>query len=400
LFVALLEGKRMKRVRHDLNFLTSTGLLAATLVSALSGVVAHLWDLNDFWYHTYSSYVMSAFAIAHVWINWSRLVGYAKFRLVHKRSTAQPTNAAMSPRAARTARPQQVPSTALAVRSEQVVGQTLLRTVVSRRGMLGIALGGVGGWVTGQGLRQPPPIPQGSDLGVVYHQWSKPGVIDVLGTVANWGEQPALYKTYPDAPQIKLPTPRLDGGVATETAIQNRRSVRSYVDAPMTLDELSRVLFLMGGISTDRWGNAVRNAPSSGALYPIEAYAVVHNVVGLAPGVYHYGVQHHTLAQIKSADLRDTVVQQGLQQAFLGQCNVVIFLTMIMQRMRPKYQDRSYRYGLIEAGHLGQNIYLAATSMGLGACAIGAYMDDAINDMLGIDGVEEFSVYMLSVGKV
>ena len=94
------------------------------------------------------------------------------------------------------------------------------------------------------------------------------------------------------------------------------------------------------------------------------------------------------------------MVQHSLQKAFLGECNVVIFLTMIMQRMRPKYQDRSYRYGLIEAGHLGQNIYLAATSMGLGACAVGAYMDDAINEMLGIDGVEEFSVYMLSVGKV
>ncbi len=103
----------------------------------------------------------------------------------------------------------------------------------------------------------------------------------------------------------------------------------------------------------------------------LKAYAVVHNVEGLSPGVYHYGVEHHTLAQVKIADLRDTVVQQGLMQEFLGQCNVVIFLSMIMQRMRPKYQDRSYRYGLIEAGHLGQNIYLAATSMGLGACAIG-----------------------------
>ena len=68
--------------------------------------------------------------------------------------------------------------------------------------------------------------------------------------------------------------------------------------------------------------------------------------------------------------------------------------------MRFKYQDRTYRYGLIEAGHLGQNIYLAATSMGLGACAIGAFMDDEINEMLGVDGEEEAAVYMLGVGKV
>jgi SagB-type dehydrogenase family enzyme len=82
----------------------------------------------------------------------------------------------------------------------------------------------------------------------------------------------------------------------------------------------------------------------------------------------------------------------------LGQCGAVLFVTMILQRMRPKYQDRSYRYGLLEAGHLGENAYLAATEMGLGACGIGAFMDDAMNEMLGVDGVEEAVVYMLAVG--
>ena len=71
---------------------------------------------------------------------------------------------------------------------------------------------------------------------------------------------------------------------------------------------------------------------------------------------------------------------------------------MILQRMRPKYQDRSYRYGLIEAGHIGENAYLAAAELGLGACAVGAFMDDQINEMLGVDGVEEAVVYMLALG--
>ena len=126
----------------------------------------------------------------------------------------------------------------------------------------------------------------------------------------------------------------------------------------------------------------------------------MHHVDGLSPGVYHYAVQDHALEQVRVADLRETVVRQGLMQQFLGQANVVLFLTVIFQRMRWKYQDRTYRYGLIEAGHLGQNVYLAATSMGLGACAIGAFMDDEINAMLGVDGVEEAAIYMLSVGKV
>src|SRR4029450_10206735 len=99
-------------------------------------------------------------------------------------------------------------------------------------------------------------------------------------------------------------------------------------------------------------------------------------------------------------DFRAAVVEQSIAQEFLGECGVVLFLTMIMQRMRPRYQDRSYRYGLLEAGHVGENAYLAATSMGLGACGVGAFMDDAMNEMLGVDGVEEAAVYMLAAGRV
>jgi SagB-type dehydrogenase family enzyme len=125
----------------------------------------------------------------------------------------------------------------------------------------------------------------------------------------------------------------------------------------------------------------------------------VHRVDGLEPGVYHYAYEPHGLEQVRAGDFRDTVVAQGIAQTFLGECSVVLFLTQILQRMRPKYQDRSYRYGLLEAGHLGENAYLAATSMGLGACGVGAFMDDAINDMLGVDGVEEAALYMLAVGR-
>jgi SagB-type dehydrogenase family enzyme len=93
-------------------------------------------------------------------------------------------------------------------------------------------------------------------------------------------------------------------------------------------------------------------------------------------------------------------VEQSLHQEFLGQCNAVVFLTMIMQRMRFKYQDRSYRYGLLEAGHIGENLYLAATSLGLGACGVGAFMDDDINAMLGVDGTEEAAIYLVAIGHV
>jgi SagB-type dehydrogenase family enzyme len=377
----------MTRLRHDIDFVTTVALLTTVVATALTGVIADLWDLNDFWYHTVSGYAMGVFAAAHVWFNRERLVGYARFRW---RSMRHPATASPAPR---TLAPPQV---------VEPVGwsSTLGRAALSRRGLFGLTVGGVAGIVLGRGLRPAPPIDAGADVGVIYHQWSKPGILDALGSVANWGQPVALYKAYPGAPVVELPEPRLDGGLPTVTAIATRRSTRDYVPTPMSSDELSRLLFLTSGIGADKYGNARRTAPSSGALYPIEVYAVVHRVDGIDPGVYHYAYREHALERVRAGDFRAKVVEQGIAQEFLGECGVVLFLTMIMQRMRPKYQDRSYRYGLLEAGHLGENAYLAATSMGLGACGVGAFMDDAINEMLGVDGVEEAAVYMLAAGRV
>jgi SagB-type dehydrogenase family enzyme len=384
----------MHRLRHDLDFLTSAGLLVTGIATAITGVVADLWDLNDFWYHTISGYVMGGFAIAHVCFNWGRLVAYARFR-VARRPSAAPVIALQRRGVAN-------PPGSFSRRGEDPSGP--LRWVglrsMSRRGVLGLAVGAVGGWIVGRGLRPAPPIPSGSDVGVIYHEWSKPGVIDVLGSVANWGQQPPLYKAYPGAPMIALPDIRPTGGLPTAEAIASRRSARAFSPSPMSIDQLSQVLALGSGISADRWGNARRTAPSSGALYPIELYPVVHNVDGLERGLYHYAYREHALELIRLEDLRTHVVEQGLMQEFLGQCGSVVFLTQILQRMRFRYQDRSYRYGLVEVGHIGQNIYLAANSLGLGACAIGAFMDNEINAMLGVDGTEEAAIYMIAVGRL
>ncbi len=385
----------MTRLHHDLSFISSVGVLVSGFVAAVTGVIADLWDLNDFWYHTVSGYVMGGFAIAHVWFNRDRLVSYARFRWHTLRSADGRPRVATAPRVVGTARsvsqqPDPEPRSPAA---------WLGRTMLTRRGLIGMAVGSLGGYLLGRGLRPAPPIDAGSDVGVIYHQWSKPGLIDALGTVGNWGQPIALYKAYPGARVVVLPAPDLGGGLPTETAISQRRSTREYAPTPMTQAELSRLLFLAGGINADRWGNARRTAPSSGALYPIEIYAVVHRVEGIDPGVYHYAFREHALEQVRAGDFRAHVVDQAIAQEFLGECGVVLFLTNILQRMRPKYQDRSYRYGLLEAGHIGENAYLAATSMGLGACGVGAFMDDSINEMLGVDGVEEAAVYMLAAGR-
>jgi len=377
----------MRRLRQDFDWLVSAGLLLAALVTAVTGLIADLWDLNDFWYHTVAGYAMGVLAVAHVVLNWGRLVSYGRFRLRQEpRSDLGPA----------------VPSTRgrrpVNVEAPRPTLGSLGRGLLSRRGFIGVAVGGGLGWLLGRGLRQPPPIAGGSDVGVVYHEWSKPGVLDALGSVANWGQFPDLYKSYPGSARIVLPEARLDEGRPTARTIADRRSTRAYSDQPLKLEELSHVLFLMTGISADRWGNARRTAPSSGALYPIETYVVVHNVDGVERGVYHYAIRDHALEQVRAGDFREQVVDQGIEQGFLGECGAVVFLTQILQRMRPKYQDRSYRYGLLEAGHIGENGYLAAVSLGLGACGVGAFMDDQINGMIGVDGVEEAAVYMLAVG--
>ena len=143
-------------------------------------------------------------------------------------------------------------------------------------------------------------------------------MIDALGSVANWGQPVELYKAYPGAGIVALPEPRLEGGLSAGAAIAARRSTRSYSDQPMSLDELSRFLFLTSGISSDRFGNARRTAPSSGALYPIEVYPIVHNVDGMERGVYHYAYREHTLELVRGEDMRTRVVEQGLGQEFLA----------------------------------------------------------------------------------
>jgi SagB-type dehydrogenase family enzyme len=375
----------MRRLRQDVDWFVSAGLLLAVAATAVTGVIADVWDLNDFWYHTVAGYVMGGFAIVHVALNWNRLVAYARFRF--NRGAPRDQESKRAP----------VPSPG--THRGRVEGDAdLRRLVLSRRGLLGFAVGGVGGLLLGRGLRPPPQIAAGSDVGVIYHEWSKPGVIDALGSVANWGQFPELYKRYPDAPHISLPEPDLEAGAPTARTIAERRSTREYAPTAMTEAELAQVLFLTTGITRDRWGQARRSAPSSGALYPIETYVVVHDVDGIEPGVYHYAVREHELEQVRAGDFRAHTVEQALGQEFLGQCGAVLFLTNILQRMRPKYQDRSYRYGLLEAGHIGENAYLAAVSLGLGACGVGAFMDDQINAMLGVDGIEEAAVYMLAIG--
>lgn len=166
----------------------------------------------------------------------------------------------------------------------------------------------------------------------------------------------------------------------------------------MSLTELSRILHYSSGVTEERYG--LRAAPSAGATYPIEVYPVINNVEGLARGIHHYLTASHELELIREGDFCQEMAQAALRQRMLTQANVVLVLSAIFQRTQQRYRERAQRYILFEAGHIAQNTYLVATSIGLGACAIGAFSDEDFNRLLGLDGRAESVLYLIAVGKI
>ncbi len=187
-------------------------------------------------------------------------------------------------------------------------------------------------------------------------------------------------------------------GLTVEKAIANRRSQRDFTGKAMSLAELSHLLHYSSGITDEHQG--LRAAPSAGATYPIEAYAIVNNVEGLAKGTYHYLIESHELELLREGDFRNEMSQAALQERMFKQANAIVALSAVFQRTRQRYRERAERYICLEAGHIAQNTYLIATSLGLGACAIGAFYDGEFNRLLGLDGSNESVLYLLAVGKI
>ncbi len=198
--------------------------------------------------------------------------------------------------------------------------------------------------------------------------------------------------------KIELPREVRFGGLSVDRAIEQRRSERDFLDQPLSLLELSQLLHYSYGITEER--ERLRAAPSAGALYPIEIYPVVNNVEDLTRGVYHYSVGDHSLELVRQGDFRTDMVRYALDQEMMATAAVVLVLSAVFGRSRWRYRERAYRYVLLEAGHISQNIYLVATALGLGTCAVGAFHDQGYDRIVGIDGEKEGVVYLMPVGRI
>ena len=198
----------------------------------------------------------------------------------------------------------------------------------------------------------------------------------------------------PETP-LKLPEPRLKSAVSLEEALLKRRSVREYADLPLTLEEVSQLLWAAQGV-TSEWGG--RTAPSAGALYPLELYLVVGNVDNLPPGVYKYRPERHELVQVKAKDVREELSSAALGQAWIKEGAIDIVIAAVYERTTRKYGDRGARYVHMEAGHAAQNIYLQVAALDLGMVTVGAFHDDWVKDITGmLEG--EIPLSVIPVGR-
>jgi SagB-type dehydrogenase family enzyme len=212
---------------------------------------------------------------------------------------------------------------------------------------------------------------------------------------------PASRKEYPNAKRVSLAPPGPCGDLTTGDTINRRRSHRAFGERPLTQQELSNLLHYAGGITApEMGGEGLRAGPSAGALYPIEMYPVVRQVEGLEPGIYHYRFHDHALDLVIPGDLNARLGEACAGQHWLARAPIAVVLAAVLGRTEAKYGERGYRYVLLDCGHISENLYLAATAMGLGACAVGAFEDERVNALLGLDGEQESALLVLPVGSV
>ena len=184
-----------------------------------------------------------------------------------------------------------------------------------------------------------------------------------------------------DSRAVRLPDPQYKGKVSVEEALKQRRSIRSYTSAQISLNDLSQVLWAAQGVTEkvererswwtgSKWYGGLRTAPSAGALYPLEVYALAGNVAGLKTGTYKYHPEDHSLHKVTAEDKRPALLEAALRQESIKEGAAVLVVTGVVARTAVKYGERAQRYVYMEAGSVAQNIYLQSESLGLGTVLI------------------------------
>ena len=200
-----------------------------------------------------------------------------------------------------------------------------------------------------------------------------------------------------------LPSPKTDGSVSVEKALSNRRSQRNFQDRELSTDQLSQILWAAYGVTRPMpehpsLKGGLRTAPSAGAMYPFEIYAVAGKVKGIESGVYKYIPHEHKITRTIDKDIRVNLSAAALGQTMIRDAPVTIVYSAVFSRMTSRYGERGReRYVCIDLGHSAQNIYLQTEALRLGTCAIGAFTDSKVSQTLQLPAEEE-PLYLMPVG--
>jgi SagB-type dehydrogenase family enzyme len=207
---------------------------------------------------------------------------------------------------------------------------------------------------------------------------------------------------YDAYPAIDLPDRLTPLEISLGDAIKNRVTTRSMQPCALTLEMVGTLLFCAYGVTRDNQNTAFsgpfRTVPSAGALYPLELYFHSAHVDGLPPGLYHYNPSLNNLQCLRQQDQSAHLAKALLQSNIASDAALTVFITALFERTTFKYGERGYRFLLLEAGHVAQNINLVAIALGLGCISVGGYFDREIDDMLGLDGLTHSTIYMLAIG--
>ncbi|HWS72735.1 MAG TPA: SagB/ThcOx family dehydrogenase [Thermoanaerobaculia bacterium] len=239
------------------------------------------------------------------------------------------------------------------------------------------------------------------DAAALFHLNSS-NVRNAIGQLAPDPERkPAARRIHAGARRIALPGADLELPLPLGLALAGRRSRREFAPAALPQELLGRLLFasaaVTGTVTYEGFTSGARTYPSGGALYPLEIYPVLQQVEGIADGIYHYDPWNHELEEVRAGNFHQQFAAMTIGQGMLAGANAVFFITAVFERSMWKYGQRGYRYTWIEAGHLGQNLYLVAGALGLAPVALGGFYDGEANALLDLAPNEQ-TIYAMCAG--
>jgi len=249
------------------------------------------------------------------------------------------------------------------------------------------------------------PTPADEAVWELFHENSKLGQYDAFMT----DEQAAAHisrfnrvLSYDHYPSVELPETLTMLELPLSQAIQQRATPTRLERRILPMADLATLLYCAYGLNRDSEESGIqrplRTTPSAGALYPLEVFLHTRSVEGLAPGLYHYNPHRHELRQLCEGDQTSRIASALTHKQLAVTTSVIFIIGAMFERTIGKYSNRGYRFVLLEAGHLAQNLNLAANGLGLGCVNIGGYFDRMIDALIGFDGLMQSAVYMAGIG--